>query len=100
MYNLLIYLVFGPLPSIAECIARMPTRIRNHGDHTFQVLMDDHAAVATGFEALFTFLHTDYWPDVSKREQDRFPEEVKQPTMISSSSLYISYHLPNHPTSN
>jgi len=39
MYNPLIYLVFGPLPSNAECIARMPTRIGNHGDHAFQVLM-------------------------------------------------------------
>jgi len=93
-------LVFGPLPSNAECIARMPTCIGNHGDHAFQVLMYEIMLPSRLVSKLCShFCTKDYWPDASKREQDRFPEEVKQPTMISSSSLYISYHLPNHPTS-
>lgn len=58
-------LVFGPLPANSDGIPRMSTLIGNHGDHAFQVYMDDHAASATDFESMFTFLHKQYFPRVA-----------------------------------
>jgi len=55
-------LVFGPLPANSDGIPRMSTLIGNHGDHAFQVYMDDHAASATDFESMFTFLHKQFSP--------------------------------------
>lgn len=58
-------LVFGPLPANSAGVARMPSLIGTHGDHAFQVFMDDHAAAATTFEEMFKFLHEEYFPRVA-----------------------------------
>ena len=43
-------------------IPRIPTLIRKHKNHSFQVFMDDRGASATDFDTLFDFLHTKYFP--------------------------------------
>ena len=55
-------LVFGPLPPNDAGIPRAKTVFGDHGQHAFDVFMDDHAAAGTDYESLFKFLHEIYFP--------------------------------------
>ncbi len=58
-------IVFGPLPPNSNGVPRMPTEIGQFDDHAFQIFVDDHAASATDFDSMFTFLHERYFPRVA-----------------------------------
>ena len=40
----------------------MPTLTGNHSDHAFTVFIDDHGSSASTYDALFQFLHEQYFP--------------------------------------
>lgn len=50
-------LVFGPLPANQTRVGRMPTILGTKEDTAFSVYIDDHAASARTFDAMFEFLH-------------------------------------------
>ena len=63
-YSQLSDLTFGPLPR-THSSPPFPTLITDAGDYGMAPYMDDHAMAAAGFEAMFDFLHTKYFPRVA-----------------------------------
>lgn len=59
-------LVFGSLPSTSNGkIKRESTIIRRNTDAGFSIYMDDHVASTRGFDAMYKFLATEYFPRVA-----------------------------------
>lgn len=61
-------LVFGPLPATNDnSIPRQDTIIgtSTKEESAFSIYMDDHAGAAKNFNAMFTLLHTKYFPRVA-----------------------------------
>ena len=57
-------IVFGPIPKALR-VEAMPSLIRSHAKHGFAIFMDDYIAAAESFQALFDFLHKQYFPRVA-----------------------------------
>ncbi|MCJ1467869.1 hypothetical protein MMC07_006494 [Pseudocyphellaria aurata] len=54
-------LTFGHLPA-TESVTEQPTILRDHGDAGFAIFADDHVGAARDFDAMFTFLHSQFFP--------------------------------------